>query len=180
MDVFQIFNTIKDFFILIKDWLISSNWQGIISVAKIVAIVMSALLFVGIINLIIRLNLVPRIKKAGKLLSTPSHLPRKTLKKWNKIKKRLESGQEAELKLAVIEADKFFDEVLKRCGYYGKDMGERLKQVNASQIANIDNVWDAHKVRNNVVHNADYKLSKLEAEKSIRAYKKALEEMEIL
>jgi len=180
MDIFQAINAIKELFVSAKDWVVGLNWLEIISVAKVVSVVISALLFVGIIDVIIKLNLVSKIKKTSKLLAVPSHLPRKTIKKWNKIEKRLKSSQEAELKLAVIEADKFFDNVLKRCGYYGKDMGERLKQINASQIANIDKIWEAHKIRNNIVHNADYQLSKSEAEKAIQAYKKALQEIELL
>jgi len=164
----------------VKNWLVSLNWQEIISIAKVAAIVVSALLFVGIIDLIIKLNFISRMKEAGKLLMTPSRLSKKAIRKWNKIEKRLNSGQEAELKLAVIEADKFFDDILKRCGYQGKDMGERLRQINASQIANIDDIWSAHKIRNNIVHNADYKLSSVDAERAVRAYKKALEELEVL
>ena len=46
MDVFQIVKTIKDFFI-------SIDWQEVVSVGKIVSGVISALLFIGIVELII-------------------------------------------------------------------------------------------------------------------------------
>lgn len=180
MDIFQIAKTIKKIFILVKDYLVFHNWSAIISVLKIVFLIVSILLFIGIIELIIKLNIVSRVKEAGRLLIIPRHIPKKLSKKWVKIEERLESGEETELKLAVIEADKFFDDVLKKCGYLGKDMGERLKKVSASQISNIDDIWQAHKIRNNVVHDVDYKLTAVDAEKAIKSYRKALEELEVL
>ena len=166
MDIFQRVNTI--------------NWQEIIFVSKIVLTIISILLFVGIVILVIKLKVISKLKESGKLLIVQSHTPKKLTKKWNKIEKRLKSGQEAELKLAIIEADKFFDDILKRSGYLGKDMGERLKKINSSQMANIDDIWSAHKIRNNIVHDVDYKLTGSDTEKAIRTYKKALEELEVL
>ncbi len=180
MDVFQIINKIKSFLILIKDFFISFNWQEILSVLKTILGVVSVLLFVGIIYLIIRLNFISRAKEIRRVLITPGSFPRKMAKKWNKIEKRLKSNQEAELKLAVIEADKFFDDILKKIGYLGKDMGERLKKINPGQMANINDIWNAHKIRNNIVHDIDYKLNEFEAERAIDAYKKALEELEVI
>ncbi len=179
MDAFELAKIVKEAFISARDYLISFDWQEILAVAKTVFAIVSAFLFVGIIYLIIKLNFVSKVK-TGSLFSSPVRFPKKLVKKWERIERRLKSEQEAETKLAVIEADKFFDDVLKRCGYSGKDMGGRLKKINSSQISNIDDVWRAHKVRNNVVHDADYRLTEFEAEKSVKAFKKALEELEAL
>lgn len=180
MDIFQIVEEIKEFFVSIKEIFTSPVWQDTVFLLKFIFLFISVLLFIGIVALIIRLNVVPKIKEATRLLAAPTHLPRKLGKKWAKIEQRLKSGQDAELKLAVIEADKFFDDVLKKVGFFGKDMGERLKRINSSQIANIDDIWQAHKARNNIVHDVDYKLTELEAERAVKSYKKALEELEVL
>lgn len=181
MDVFSIVDKIKDFFLLVKDSLISLPWPEIISILKSILVVISFLLFIGIIFVILGLRVIHRTKRALKLLVIPHYLPKKKLvKKWGRIEKRLELGQEAELKLAVIEADKFFDDILKRIGYLGKNMGERLKKINPGQMANINDIWSAHKIRNNIVHDIDYKLTSVDAERAIGAYRKALEELEVL
>lgn len=180
MNLFQIADWFKKYIIVIRNFLLSRDWPEIISVLKIICLVVSVALFLGIIELIIKLNLINRAKATARLMVTPSHFPKKMIKKWTKIEERLESGQEAELKLAVIEADKFFDDILKRCGYSGKDMGERLRKINTSQMPNIDNLWQAHKIRNNVVHDINYKLTVIDAEKAIKFYKKALEDLEVL
>lgn len=180
MSIFQIFDILRKGIVLIRDFLLSRNWPEIISVLKIVVVVISALLFIGIVELIIKLNIVNRSKSAEKSFINPTHFPKRTARKWTKIEERLKSGQEAELKLAVIEADKFFDDVLKRCSYSGKDMGERLRKINASQISNINDIWQAHKIRNNIVHDINYKLTVIDAERAIKSFRKALEELEVL
>lgn len=180
MNIYQAANIIEEFLIPIKDFIISLDWPRIVSILKVVLTVISALLFIGIINLIIKLNIVSRVKEAGRLFAKPSRVPKKLVKKWNKIEERLKSDQDAELKLAIIEADKFFDDILKSCGYLGKDMGERLRKITSNQIANIDDIWQAHKVRNNIVHDVDFRITEFEAERAVKAYKKALEELEVL
>ncbi len=180
MDIFQIVKVVKEFFISIKQWLISLNWTGIVATVKLIAIVISVLLFIGIIEVIIRLNFVSRARKTVGQFVKPSHVPKKMAKKWSKIEERLKLDTETEFKLAVIEADKFFDGILKRFGYFGKDMGERLKRANISQISNLDEIWEAHKVRNKIVHDTEHKLTAVEAKRAIESYKKALQEMGVL
>ena len=181
MDAFQIADKIKEFFFGSKDFFISLPWPGIIVVLKSILVFLSFLLFIGIIFVIFGLNTVYKIKRALSFFVAPKYFPKKKLaKKWNRIEKRLESNQEAELKLAVIEADKFFDNILKRIGYFGKDMGERLKRINPSQMTNINDIWTAHKIRNNIVHDIDYKLIVVDAQRAVKAYKKALDELEAL
>jgi len=180
MDIFQITDSIKEFFIPIKDWIISINWLGIIAIIKSIAIVISIILFIGIVEVIVKLNLVSRAKKTVGEFVKSSQVSKKMVRKWEKIEKRLKLDTETELKLAVIEADKFFDKILKRFGYFGKDMGERLKRANTSQISNLDQIWEAHKVRNKIVHDSDYSLNAVEAKEAIESYKTALKEMGIL
>jgi len=102
------------------------------------------------------------------------------VKKWEATKKRLKKGWEPELKLSIIEADKLLDDLLKRMGYRGESLGERLKQLNSEVLPNIDQVWEAHKVRNNIVHDPDYRLSLDKAQKMIEVYEEAFKNLEAL
>lgn len=181
MDIFNIARKIKDLFFAVKDFFLSVSWLRLELILKMISLVVSLALFAGIIYVIFGLNLFDKLKRKIEIFIAPQQIPKKKLlKKWTKIEDRLKTGQEAELKLAVIEADKLLDEVLKRSSYFGRDLGSRLKKINSSQIANINDVWTAHKVRNNIVHDLDFKLTQLDAERSINAYKKALEELEAI
>lgn len=102
------------------------------------------------------------------------------VKAWEKITGRMNAMREAEYKLAVIEADKLFDELLKRMAYKGKDMNERLQQITQEQISNIDEIWTAHKIRNLLAHDPNYTLSFSEAQAVIQSYEDAFRELHIL
>ena len=100
--------------------------------------------------------------------------------KWQEILKRLISAEEAGYRLAVIEADKFFEEALRRLGYVGDNFSDRLKQVHPTEIKNLNEVWQAHRVRNSLAHDTDFKLSRGEAEKAVDAYERALRDLEVI
>jgi len=76
----------------------------------------------------------------------------KIVGKWQRIKKRLETGTESEAKLAIIEADSMLDGILDRMGFDGRTLGERLERLTAASLPNIEEVKQAHKIRNSIVH----------------------------
>jgi len=99
---------------------------------------------------------------------------------WNKIQRRLDAGLESEYKMAVIEADDMLDVSLKRMGYMGSNLEERLGKLTSATLENIEEVYTAHKVRNNIVHNPDYRLSLDEARATLDIYEKAFNSLQIL
>jgi hypothetical protein len=100
-------------------------------------------------------------------------------KQWVKITARLDKKDEAEYKLAVIEADALLDDILKGMGHEGDTMSEKLKKVKEEEIPNLDEVWMAHKIRNSVVHDPEYKLDYDETKRAIKAYEQALRDLEM-
>lgn len=101
-------------------------------------------------------------------------------KNWNKILKRLERKSESEFKLAIIEADSLLNQILEKMGYQGDSLGERLQKLDSSTLSSLDQVWEAHKFRNNIVHDPDFRVSGEEAERHIKAYEKALQDLNVL
>ncbi|MCH8741450.1 hypothetical protein IH779_00975 [Patescibacteria group bacterium] len=105
---------------------------------------------------------------------------KKIEKRWNKIKDRLNLSSESEHKLAIIEAESLLDDILKKIGFSGEVIGDRLKQITPLQLENIEEILEAHKIRNNIVHDPDYRLSLEEAKKAFEIYEKALINLEAL
>ena len=101
-------------------------------------------------------------------------------KRWQYTIKRLESPNMADWKLAVIEAEALTEEVLARMGFGGASFGERLKKMRPEQLPSLENLTNAHQVRNNIVHDADYRIDINEASKVIAIYEKALQELDAL
>ncbi len=75
---------------------------------------------------------------------------------WESIKVLLEQKGPSQLRQALIVADKSLDNALRDL-VMGESMGERLK--NAKDLFQWDlyqKIWDAHKLRNNLVHESNF------------------------
>lgn len=104
---------------------------------------------------------------------------KKTFKQWAKVLKRLETGKEADYKLAVIEADGLLNDILKKMGYKGETMAKILEQLDATILSNIEQIWEVHKIRNKIVHDPDYGLSLEQARKILGIYEKTFRTLEM-
>ncbi len=81
-------------------------------------------------------------------------------------------------KLAIIEADIILDDLLKRAGFVGTSLGERLRSIGPAQLQSLDDAWQAHKVRNQIAHGgADFILTKRLAEDTIKQYRRVFDEL---
>lgn len=77
-------------------------------------------------------------------------------KDWETIKILLSQKGPSQLRQALIIADKSIDNALRDI-VVGESMGERLK--NAKDMFQWDiyqKLWDAHKLRNNIVHESNF------------------------
>jgi len=166
----------------ISNYLNLLEWQQTVFTLKIISLIISSLLFMAAVILIVRLR--ANIKKSLEMVAGSTEgpaLPKKEInKKWEAVLEKLESDDESNFKLAVIEADKIFDDILKRIGYQGEDMGDRLKQLTSAQLTNLDEIWQAHKVRNQIVHQLDFHLTHSQAKRAIEIYQRALEDLEAI
>lgn len=105
---------------------------------------------------------------------------RRIVREWLRIKARLDTGQESEYKLAVIEADSVLDEILKGMGFGGESLGERLERLTLASLPNLENAKSVHKTRNNIVHDPNYRLSLDEAKKVLAIFEKSLTDLQAL
>lgn len=101
---------------------------------------------------------------------------RKIETEWAKIKKRLTSHLEPEIKLAVIEADSLVEEALRASGYGDGIFEEILKKLPSDFPVDIEKIRQAHKIRDNIVHDPSYKLDLDQAKEVVKIYEKVLTE----
>lgn len=78
--------------------------------------------------------------------------------------------------LAVIDADKLLDDVLKRRKYKGKTMGERLVSAQRD-ISDNDGVWFGHKLRNRLVHENNVKLTERDVKQALLGIRSGLKDL---
>ena len=94
--------------------------------------------------------------------------------RWHELLERVKTPEG--MVLAIIDADKLLDEALRKRGYRGKTMGERLVAAQRS-LTNNDAVWYAHKLRNRLVHEPQVRLRRNEAKNALAGFKQGLRDL---
>lgn len=95
---------------------------------------------------------------------------------WLGIEAQLKRDEPSSYHLAVLNADKLLDKALKERGYQGQTMGERMK--TAKNIwSNANNVWNAHKLRNQIAHEHEVRVTYDDARRALAGFKQALKDI---
>lgn len=80
-------------------------------------------------------------------------------KQLSVLNKRLKTNDFVTLKSCLIDADKLLDHTLIKKHIKGETLGERLKNSkNLFESKLYNEVWDAHKVRNQLVHEIEFQI----------------------
>ena len=151
------------------------------NVVKLVLMVVSILLGGLLVIVIVKMNkLIGRGVNVVKEILPPQPATSGSNARWSEIERHINSTREAEWKFAVVEADKLADEILKGAGFPGDSMGDRLMNIRPGQLTTLQNLWEAHKIRNRLVHDANYFLRYTEAKRAVGLYEKTLKELQAL
>lgn len=98
---------------------------------------------------------------------------------WQSVE-QLSQGSVEQLKVAVIQADTLIDSVLK-AKVSGLTMGDRLKKsVGHFGYNTYQDLWEAHKLRNRIVHEPHHVFTGEEMRQAVGRFRKALRELGIL
>lgn len=117
-------------------------------------------------------------KKSGNKTAKPE-TKENISREWKNIQVLLNGKSPSQLRQALISADKCVDNALKDF-VDGETMGERLK--NADNLFDRDlynKIWDAHKVRNTLVHEVGYEPPHFLVTQSVESFRKGLNSLGI-
>ena len=98
-------------------------------------------------------------------------------KSWAAIQELFYRGGDNDLKVAVLEADKLLNDALREAGVMGIQLGDRLKKATESQIPNLNELWQAHKLRNQIAHEPNFHLKRDLAERALDIYETTLKNL---
>lgn len=93
---------------------------------------------------------------------------------WKKVIEK--SHNENTWELAVVNADKLLDLALKKRGFKGATMGERLISAKNS-LSNRSAVWNAHKLRNRIVHEESIRLNESRISEALKGFETGLKDL---
>lgn len=102
--------------------------------------------------------------------------------RWHYILTLIESPNDSDWRVAIIEADSMLEEVLKKeKGLSGETVSELLEGAKESGYAHIQDAWDAHLVRNEIAHQgSDFPLSQVEGRRVIKMFQNFFEELRVI
>lgn len=151
---------------------------------SVIAYMLTALFLIGSVYAYIRLRqLLKKDNEVLKILTeeTLSNKEDPENNKWTHVIEHINSTNQNDWKLAIIEADSMLDEMMARMGYTQSSLGEKLKSVEKSDFTSIDKAWEAHKVRNQIAHSgSDFVFSHQEANRIINLYKDIFTEFDYI
>lgn len=148
---------------------------------KIFAGIYLLILLVDIILMLILRNVPQHLRVGLRGTDIPLVSKSKMQKRWDGVKKRLDNDNPSQYKVAIIEADKIAEEILDGIGYKGANMTEKLEQVGQAHLDDhLEALRGAHEIRNKIIHQADYEISKEAAEAVIGVYESFLKYLEFM
>ena len=154
----------------------SPQIQDMLFPVKLVFIVFSMFFLVGVVYFTLNSSWLQYkfLEDVTEFFSWQSYGLRQITRRWGKIKKRIELGSEAELKLAIIEADDFLNEVLEDAGFEEKTFEESVKKAGRLISPILNDILRARELRNSIVYNPDYKLNLEQAKRILNVYESAI------
>lgn len=151
----------------------------LVAAVKFFLFVYIVVLFIDIVLLLIFRGVSSDIKKTLFGTHRPLLLRSTAISRFEKILDRLKSSDPSQYKAAVLEADAFADEILLGSGYKGASMAEKLESIQESRLETRSLLMEAHLVRNRIVNETDFALSREEARKWLAAYRAFFTEVEL-
>jgi hypothetical protein len=156
-------------------WAIAFYNSTYFIVIKFVIGIYTAILIIDIVLMLIQRGIPGDVRDTWVGMNIPSEMVTKSgkarlKKKWNKIEAKLDSKDPNQYKVAIIEADRLVDSYLRRIGFSGENMTDRLEAVPLGQMEIAPQLLEAHKVHNRIIHEENFQLTKEEAKKTLALY----------
>jgi hypothetical protein len=138
-------------------------------------LVVALIFFAGVIYFIVETGwFTLRVERFRHIILQSNIAKKEAQESWHKIEEHFYRGGESDLKVAILEADKLLNNALREAGVMGIQLGDRLKKATPQQVPNLNELWQAHKLRNQIAHEPNFKLKRDLAEKALGIYQTAL------
>ncbi len=101
--------------------------------------------------------------------------------RWHYILTLIESVQESDWRVSILEADSLLEEVLKEKGFSGETLNELLNSARESGFRHIQDAWEAHIFRNNIAHQGiKVEMTQSKGRQIIKKYQNFFEELGVV
>lgn len=101
-------------------------------------------------------------------------------KRWDRVQELIMAEDSRNFKIAILESAQMLDEILKISQYSGDTLGDKLNGMIDVQLRNLEQVKEANKIKNKVVQDGGFDVSKEEARKIVEIFGDSLRFFEVI
>ncbi len=104
----------------------------------------------------------------------------KLQKRWDSVLLLIGSNEILNWKAAILESAQMLDEILKITQHSGETLREKLDGMVEVQLRNLDQIKSANKIKNRIVQEDGFEISKEEAQKIVEIFGDAMKFFEVI
>lgn len=95
--------------------------------------------------------------------------------RWQQVETLASNSSDVHWRQAVLEGDTLVDQALKELGLAGESFADRLRAGQGRLPSDLYNkLWAAHKLRNQIAHEADFSVSLEQTRQALDGFERAL------
>jgi len=184
LNIDYLFNRIYEFIVPIFNFIIDPHTWSVIGM---ISVILSIIFLFIIIFSLVRLFEIQGFDKdeinheIHEALLKQKEIDRNTNPQWHYIQTLIESPNESDWRVAIIEADSMLEESLREKGLSGNTVSELLEAAKDSGYRNIQDAWGGHLIRNQIAHDgSDFPLSQVEGRRAIKMFQNFFEDIRII
>jgi uncharacterized protein YutE (UPF0331/DUF86 family) len=146
---------------------------------KLILAIYTTILFANIIILLIYRG-IGDVRTTFRGMKYPMVSAKGMRKRWNKLMEKMDSNEQSKYKLAIIEADSMIDKLVNATGLPGNDLIEKLNTLKPAQMEEAEKLKEYHKIRNQIIHDPSFEVSKETAMEILKFYEKFMVNYEFM
>jgi len=123
----------------------------------------------------------PRLTFKRKAKRPPTAEEVVLIERWRAVRNKAFSGDANSMRLAIIEADKILDDVLKNVGFTAETVTDKILQILSDDLGWIrSKAMDAHNYYLKLEEDPEYEIDLDEVKKAIHNYEAVLKELDLV
>ena len=146
------FASVTGSYINLISWFYGRNWRLWYIIGTVIVSILNIVLLAAMVFIIKRYNNLRHVVAQEEVASSMISPEQDLQGDWRDIQALMASDNPSDWNMAILRADAELDDLLRRLGYEGETIADRIKIVDPTKLKSLDRVWSAHRLRNTIAH----------------------------
>ncbi len=149
-------------------------------VIKIFLVIYTTVLVVDVLLLAYLSDVRKQLRKLSRGVANTKVSKKADIREWTSIMDRLNSKDEKQYRVALLQADQFVYKSLETQGYNGTNFAERISQIPPNSYSALEAARDVHTLVTQIVRDNNFRITKEQAQNALGVYEKFLHNLDVL